>query len=779
MPAWKREILERRKSKVSGAGSIGEKNTITASTHGDCDFHEKGRSSSKDDIRTAIPNGNSTITTVRQSSCKQSVGTSLSPGASTKTKHLWTVIESREPKSKGGESKEDKPQENLVLQESLGPLRENPFIRFEKERKRQLDRESSRPLQHILEIYGNVPGIRTIRAENIIIIESDSNYFQRSKSKFQNGVNDGSLNELLERRGCPVTEICAEEVVIYDTTLSKSEENLSFLGHAGPDVVHHSVSQGKVSRMLQKFNHNCGRLKFKSRSSESLLDLDSDFVTPTPSLTPTSDLVPNAIASSLPASPVQTSNDKPFIQSSLQSSEFMADLRLMETGRTTVPQQPLSTLRNMGGSTRDGRRIKINPESGKVAPSISTIEKEWDVNEARSGQAHHGERAHMSPTHPTFDIQPSPNLDVSPIPPKNLQAFALVNPRLQFRKTFTINPKSCRGVPSSPVSQKCTVNTPPFQETKSSLMKLPHPSEPDSFAPYSNVPTSLAMPTPAPPVSNNPKTASTPRAITLAPKLNIVSSICSPLSSDPTASASSSKTELLQLSLLPTATSLSLERQAIAEKLPITNIDDVEVEAAPGTSNASPVVQRRKGSNTFTVVPTRKPAMAESATDSVADAGKSPLAQVAVQLKKRYPGVDEIEVIGGYLTLDHSCLSKTGSRGKKLKISFNESSLQCTYEYPSESTAWDSEEEETPLRGAQISLPKLMDSSTSITSNNDLCSYMPKHPVDVGAWQDHKFKDTTSMDELPSQHANKLNQELMPGDRFVIADFSSEPALYF
>uniref|UniRef100_A0A8D0A946 Phostensin/Taperin PP1-binding domain-containing protein n=1 Tax=Sander lucioperca TaxID=283035 RepID=A0A8D0A946_SANLU len=73
---------------------------------------------------------------------------------------------------------------------------------------------------------------------------------------------------------------------------------------------------------------------------------------------------------------------------------------------------------------------------------------------------------------------------------------------------------------------------------------------------------------------------------------------------------------------------------------------------------------------------------------------QAPYAQLGSLLKKRYPAAEEIEVIGGYLSLAKSCLSKTGSMGKKLKISFNESSLHSTYEYPSESSAWDSGDED-------------------------------------------------------------------------------------
>uniref|UniRef100_A0A8B9HV79 Phostensin/Taperin PP1-binding domain-containing protein n=1 Tax=Astyanax mexicanus TaxID=7994 RepID=A0A8B9HV79_ASTMX len=122
----------------------------------------------------------------------------------------------------------------------------------------------------------------------------------------------------------------------------------------------------------------------------------------------------------------------------------------------------------------------------------------------------------------------------------------------------------------------------------------------------------------------------------------------------------------------------------------------------PSPPFPSPMVQRRKG-NTFTVVPKRRsepqPATTEAQEPASTPQGspstpQAPYAQLGTLLKKRYPAVEEIEVIGGYLSLGRSCLSKTGSTGKKLKISFNESSLQSTFEYPSETSAWDSGEDE-------------------------------------------------------------------------------------
>ncbi|XP_032903560.1 phostensin isoform X8 [Amblyraja radiata] len=52
--------------------------------------------------------------------------------------------------------------------------------------------------------------------------------------------------------------------------------------------------------------------------------------------------------------------------------------------------------------------------------------------------------------------------------------------------------------------------------------------------------------------------------------------------------------------------------------------------------------------------------------------------------KKRYPTAEQILVIGGYLSLRRSCLVKTGSSRRKLNISFNDGELESTFEYPSE-----------------------------------------------------------------------------------------------
>lgn len=128
--------------------------------------------------------------------------------------------------------------------------------------------------------------------------------------------------------------------------------------------------------------------------------------------------------------------------------------------------------------------------------------------------------------------------------------------------------------------------------------------------------------------------------------------------------------------------------------LPVTFIDEVDSEdevpqeaklpcsgaSAPPQYHPHPSgpghlaeLQHRTG-NTFTVVPKRKPvalqANGEARPREAEEEGpgglSEPPAALGPSLKKRYPTVHEIEVIGGYLALQKSCLTKAGSSRKKV-----------------------------------------------------------------------------------------------------------------
>ncbi|XP_041825922.1 taperin [Melanotaenia boesemani] len=817
MPAWKREILERRKAKGGGSGGTGTPETspggaCSQRVNGELTGNVNGSGALRDNGATGGSGRNYTITTASQ--------------------HF---VNNKEPQPMSTErttQREDDRHESLVLQESLGPLEENPFIKLEKERRRRQDRENAaRPVQHILELYGSVPGIRTIRAENIIIIESDPDYFPdaggvKTRAGWQqNGVDTySSLNDLLDRRGSTVTEIRAKEVVIYDTTLSKSEENLSTLGRPDHEVSYESCEgQGRVSRILQKFDSNYGKLQKKSHSTENLLDLDSSassrprlWPKPQPELVPKPK--PGLSVSSQPPSPVFQGT-----WSSKQKPQPAASELSSLQHHPGAPQSVSSFRLRFEESSVHGVAAIPRDEPDRGQTKL-TREREWEVADAppkpkvpcspetRRARA----ESPLSPvsskvfrSSPEFEIRPCPKPDLSQIPDGDTQARALANLRLQSRNSFTVIPKrrlpassgssspippgpvksspshrapevSTSGVPTSlaptltPTSTKREEDS--LQEEKE-VERVARPSKPEASPTAATSPASPPTPepsSPAPALSSPPSTPSIPST--------------PPFSPVPSHSPSSSP--------FPSTPSPAPE-QPTSDHLPVTNIDDIEVEPPKRVPFPSPMVQRKKG-NTFTVVPKRRvepdaqSSSPEPQQDTLSEAPPvstptlAPYSQLGTLLKKRYPAVEEIEVIGGYLTLEKSCLSKTGSTGKK--ISFNESSLHSTYEYPSESSVWDSGEEdededekladEQPSMVGRIHIPRASFAGSPSHTNNDLSSYIPKHSVDFSTWQEQKHEDSVYQEEAASQQMTE-DVMLTPADSSSLSDYSSEPALYF
>ncbi|XP_038637541.1 taperin isoform X2 [Scyliorhinus canicula] len=156
-----------------------------------------------------------------------------------------------------------------VLLESIAPIQENPFIQRERRRRRLAEREApgaggGSSAKQLLELYSHMPGVRTIQADNIIIIESDPDYFTEAGPARLH-----TVNELVSRAGQgSVAEIRAAEVLVYQSPLSRSEDNLSTLAADEPRP---AELQGKVSRLLEKFDQNYVK-PTRSRSTENLLD---------------------------------------------------------------------------------------------------------------------------------------------------------------------------------------------------------------------------------------------------------------------------------------------------------------------------------------------------------------------------------------------------------------------------------------------------------------------------------------------------------------------------
>uniref|UniRef100_H3C1T3 Taperin n=1 Tax=Tetraodon nigroviridis TaxID=99883 RepID=H3C1T3_TETNG len=392
-----------------------------------------------------------------------------------------------------------------------------------------------------------------------------------------------------------------------------------------------------------------------------------------------------------------------------------------------------------------------------------------------------------------FEIRPSPKPDISKIPDADTQARALANLRLQSRNSFTVIPKARAS--ASPGSDSPAPSSPASPAKSSQLYR-------GAEVLVSGVPTSPVRVLTTNHVKRNEETLQDakeePGTPTRQSKPEPASSAASsppsvPLS--PPAACSSPLTPRESLTPPPGLSSPSLTpRRPPVDHLPVTNIDDIEVEPPQRVPAPSPTGQRRKG-NTFTVVPKRRGgepvAQPGSPEPQQEDGGKvphgsaspqAPYAQLGSTLKKRYPAVEEIEVIGGYLSLSKSCLSRTGSISKKLTISFNESSLQSTYEYPSETSVWDSESEQPSMVGRiHIPRPNIIAPSSMHTSNSkDLSSYVPKHSVDFSTWQEHKHNNSVNQEDSTA-HQTQMTEEVMltPADSSSLSDYSSEPALYF
>lgn len=681
MPAWKREILERRKAKTVGCGGAGAPET---SAGGGSPQRANG------DLWGTM-NGSSGGT-------RSDGGAGRSYTITTANQYFISNKETRSTLAERTLSREEDRQESLVLHESLGPLEENPFIKQEKERRRRQDQESSaRPVPHVLEVYGSVPGVRTIRAENIIIIESDPDYFPEEKSGSilqQNSVSSySSLNDLLDRRGSAVTEIRAKEVVIYDTTLSKSEENLSTLGRPDQEASSYGrgEAQGRVSRMLQKFDTNYGKLQKKSHSTENLLDLDrSSSNRPRLWPKPKPDLVPKPRQSSMASSPDSSQLSSPVFHGSPSSkskphsaaSDASSSKRHFGSP-LTVPssRQWFDETRGCGASVAS----KDEPDRSQTKP---TREREWESAEVppkpkmpcspetiRAGaESPSGPgSAKVFQSSPDFEIRPSPKPDITQIPDSDLQARALANLRLQSRNSFTVIPKARPS--ASP-------------ESGSPAPSSPAPSSPlhrGAQVPTSGVPTSPLHVLPSNHAKGNEETPqeakearTPPRQSKPEPASPAASSDPSPPPSEPSsppAAPSSPQTPFDSPTPPPSFSSPSPTPQhPPVDHLPVTNIDDVEVEPPQRVPAPSPMGQRRKG-NTFTVVPKRRgePGAQPGSPEPQQEGGskappQAPYAQLGSTLKKRYPAVEEIQVIGGYLSLAKSCLSRTGSMGKKVSL---------------------------------------------------------------------------------------------------------------
>ncbi|NWW53420.1 TPRN protein, partial [Pedionomus torquatus] len=374
----------------------------------------------------------------------------------------------------------------------------------------------------------------------------------------------------------------------------------------------------------------------------------------------------------------------------------------------------------------------------------------------------------------SFEIHPAPKPDLAAIPAHDLQAQALAKLRLNSRNSFLFVPRREGGPALSPAQGARP--GPPSSEEKA-------PKEP----PRASVPEQ-EEPVASPPAPLEP----------LVP-VTYIDDIVEP--------------EIGELS--PRAGSAARTGNLVGQ--PGGAEPEVEMEISSVPLYRPHSVSHQRGGSTFTVVPKSKPIASglqtltdasgrlrreeeeeESKGKSVENADGP---QVAVSHKKRYPTVNEIEVIGGYLSLERSCMSKTGSRRKKMKISFNETSLQTMFEYPSESSLAEEEEEEEDGHASETEEDKsrtfyiprpnstlhpsapnsVRNTHVSFVLPADLSSYTPKHSVKFSEWQEQKYEEMPAAEGALPKEADAHGSQVMltPAEKGGLSDFSSEPALYF
>ncbi|KAM9117181.1 taperin [Pangshura tecta] len=861
----------------------------------------------------------------------------------------------------GGRAGPAPPEERLVLADSLGPLRENPFMRLESERRRLRQglpgggrRGAGRPLQELLELYSAVPGIRTIRADNILIIESQPDAAAcfaagegaRDPPPAASPRGRDPLRDLLARKGSALTEIRAAQVFVYEPV--------------EPDQA------GRVSRLLQKFDQWPRGRRRRSRDAETNSPVSpparpapgspASAAAPRPlpaSGSPVSAAAPQRIpgppASPLnrraPGSPVSAAAPRPVPSPPANPPNQRAPGSPVSTAAPRpIPGPPASppNQRAPGSpvSTTAPRPVPSPPTSppNRQAPGspVSTAAPQLVPSPPASPPNR------QAPGSPVSTAAPQPVPDPLASPPNRQAPGSPVstaaprpipgspaspqNQRALGSPVSTAAPRPIPGPPASPPNQRApgspvsTAAPPGTSQASGFLHKIgsnsftvtPRGLRPGSCAPLTNGPLEHSAspgdrslhakvpPVPSPSVSlarDNMRPKPERSKEIQPPQPSATPSPLQPLSASVLRAGGSFEIRPAPKPDLAAIPAHDLQAQALANLrlnsrnsflfvprrgrvqcltqpagvlsplkpeyevqgepitlpqapqellVPVTYIDDdiveLDAEGLPqemgpdaglkdsekpqeATSalgmeaSAIPLYRphpasalQQRGSNTFTIVPKRKPPNSGVEVDSGASRtqqseeedneesrskGKTlgspgvPQLDLGPLLKKRYPTVNEIEVIGGYLSLERSCMSKMGSHRKKMKISFSETSLQTTFEYPSESSLVEEEEEEDSAseveedeedKSPSLLIPRPTCTMHANVPSSGFSSYAPKHSVEFSKWQEQEYEEQPASAAGPLlKEANPPGNQVMltPADHRGLSDFSSEPALYF
>ncbi|KAL0606654.1 Taperin [Plecturocebus cupreus] len=655
--------------------------------------------------------------------------------------------------------------EQRVLAESLGPLRENPFMRLEAERRRDAGAAGAR----LLERYSRVPGVRALRADSVLIIETVPGFPPAPPA-------------------AGAAQIRAAEVLVY------------------------GAPPGRVSRLLERFDPPAAPRRRGSPERAR------------PPPPPPAPPRPPPAAPSLPAAPGPCSGGaspgarrSDFLQKTGSNSFTVhprglhrgAGARLLSNGPSAA-QPRASPANGLAGSPPGTGQWKPKMEPGDPSlhpsPSPGTPSATPAAPPASATPSQRQCVSAATSANDSFEIRPAPKPAMETIPSGDLQARALASLRANSRNSFLFIPKSkASGTPPGEGRQSAELpkgdvgRSTPSQEFGAQLLPGGDGSPTLEKSPL-EVEAQRAV-----------NEGSCPRAATALSDRAVRWQ--RPSSPPPFLPAAVEEAEPAEGFSVPGLAKNSREQGRPG--LPVTFIDEVDSEEEAhqeaklpySTHPARPgcvAELQPRGSSTFTVVPKRKPGPLQ--VQPLSQANGAPWPREAEEeeagvllgptLKKRYPTVHEIEVIGGYLALQKSCLTKAGSSRKKMKISFNDKSLQTTFEYPSESSLAqeeevepeEEEEEEEEEEGScseekpfALFLPRATfvssvrpESSRLPEGSSGLSSYTPKHSVAFSKWQEQAVEQAPREAEPPP-----LEAMLTPASQNDLSDFRSEPALYF
>lgn len=577
------------------------------------------------------------------------------------------------------------PEESAVLQEKIGPVHQNPFIQLEKRRKETTAPEAepaSAKAKQLVELYGQRPGVRTLQADNVIIIESVPGAVSpgpERRGEAKSGSVE-SLNELLARRGGSVTEIRAGEVFIVKSALSRSVEDLNSFGQSRGEADSRpglpEQRRGRVSKLLSRFGQEDPPPRpLRSLSTENLAD--GSYERPLAVRKPPGSAQRRSGTPSPPRDlPGLAPSPLPFTVASYRS-QFEA----RSEARPESPPRRSPTGKAWG-------REAASPERGaRREGAVAPAPRGRDAGSPDRGAWHGGGTGAVTLGAPGTEA-------ISPEKGMRRDGRAAV-PGLQPQTAASPErgPKACAGLATMGLGLQARGAASP-ERCDGGGGSLVMPGTPGGEAPSVDRGSRAEDGDASGPAIDAILDAEAQAKALASLRLHSRNSfVVVPRRTAPSPPPDLDEARQ-ETSASPASTSSSSSPSREQLPLPVSTEEPAEGEAMRRGGRgprelggpcalAHPAVQRRSG-NTITINPRKAPAPAVE--NGVEGEGGPTVSEKAAgaPVKKRYPTAEEIQVIGGYLSLQKSCLAKNDPHRKKLKISFSESQLERTFQYPSE-----------------------------------------------------------------------------------------------